>query len=96
MQTVSPSRTVSSSSVAAAAPTCCRMVSGFDEAVGTMRTVSRPVASRNRASRSKRPWYWLRIEISTMPSSRPCLIRRLTLACDRLVSRAISAWVMPS
>ena len=48
------------------------------------------------ASRSNSAWYWLRMLISTIPSSRPCLIRRLTLAWERLVSLAISAWVMPS
>ena len=82
--------------MAAAAPTCWRIVFGLVEAVGVIRTVSRPVASLKRLSRSNSAWYWLRMLISTIPSSRPCLIRRLTLAWERLVSLAISAWVMPS
>jgi hypothetical protein len=72
------------------------MVCGLGDAVGVILTASRPVASRKRDSRSKSAWYWLRMVISIIPISRPCLMRRLTLAWESLVILAISAWVMPS
>ena len=43
-------------SAVVAAPTCWSMVLGLAEALGVIRTISRPVASLKRLSRSNRAW----------------------------------------
>ena len=93
---VSPSRRLSVKKLAAARPTSFSVASALPVTAGTtMQFLSRHLSTSAR-SRSKSRSKGLLMVICTIPSSRPCLIRRLTLAAESPSSFAISDCWRPS